>query len=341
MNFLKKILSNLISKISSFLDNSLRPSFTRFINNIIPDKDITKTSILFWFMAGFIIIAIFWSLLAKIETVVRAQGEVIPASKIKVVQSAYGGIIEKINVKLGDKVKKDDVLFVIDAVRAESEFLSNERAYEATLLEVETRLKKIDLIEDLVNQGAEAEMRLLEEKLTLVDSQRRLAQLEAQRASLKQQKDQTEIKAPYDGTINDVNVTTSGEVIQGGQILANLVPDGEKFLILAQVDPRDISFISNGQKAKLSFSAFDPSVYGTFNGQVIKVAATTTKRDNQRAQELIYYDTRIEVDDPKINEIQLQSGMTVDVNIIGQERTVLGYIFDPVTKIKRQAFREK
>ena len=114
-----------------------------------------------------------------------------------------------------------------------------------------------------------------------------------------------------------------------------------KILILAQVDPRDISFISNGQKAKLSFSAFDPSVYGTFNGQVIKVAATTTKRDNQRAQELIYYDTRIEVDDPKINEIQLQSGMTVDVNIIGQERTVLGYIFDPVTKIKRQAFREK
>ena len=36
-----------------------------------------------------------------------------------------------------------------------------------------------------------------------------------------------------------------------------------------------------------------------------------------------------------------QSGMITDVSIIGQERTVLGYIFNPVTKLTREAFREQ
>ena len=61
-----------------------------------------------------------------------------------------------------------------------SDYQSNERVYEATLLEVETLQKRVNLISDLVDQGAESEMRLLDEKLRLVDSQRRLAQSEAQ-----------------------------------------------------------------------------------------------------------------------------------------------------------------
>jgi multidrug efflux pump subunit AcrA (membrane-fusion protein) len=338
INRLKLFLKTTFVRITSFRDY-LQPKFTRVIEGMIPDEDIAKTSILFWFMCSFVIIAIIWGSLARIDKVVRSQGEVIPASKVKVIQSVFGGVIEKINIKLGDSVKKDDILFVIDGVRSNSDFLSNELSYEATLLEVETREKKVELIDDLVKKGAEAEMRLLEEKLSLVDSQRRLAQLESQRAALQQQKDQTTIRAPYDGIINDVYITTEGEVVQSAQLLANLVPDNEKLIILARVLPKDISFVHVGQKAKLSFSAFDPSVYGTFDGTVIKVAATTSTAGEKK--ETSYYDTRIIVDETSVNKILIQSGMMVDISMVGQKRTVLGYIFDPVTKITRQAFREK
>ena len=56
-----------------------------------------------------------------------------------------------------------------------------------------------------------------------------------------------------------------------------------------------------------------------------------------------YYKALVEIIDEKMQEDQLsiQSGMTVDVSIIGQKRTVIGYIFNPVTKLKRKAFREK
>ena len=106
MNFLKKIkekfsyfLWRTIDKISFYINENLRIKLTSFINNLIPDKDITKTSILFYFIAIFCILSIIWGFSARIDMVVRATGEVIPATRVKVIQSVFPGVIEKINIK--------------------------------------------------------------------------------------------------------------------------------------------------------------------------------------------------------------------------------------------------
>ena len=343
-----KNLKNIIAKLEPFftkyyksinyyLNETLRTKFTLFIDGLIPDKDITKTSILFYIISSFCIIAIIWGSFARIDMVVRANGEVIPASKVKVIQSVFPGVIEKINVRLGDKVKKGEILFVVDEVRTRASFNSNERAYEASILEVETLEKRTKIIEDLVMQGAESEMRLLDERLRLVDSKKRLAQAEAQRALQKQQLEQTKIIAPYNGTINDVYITTVGEVVQAAQILANLVPEDEKLITLVNVLPKDISFVKKGMKAKLSFTTYDPSVYGTFNGFVTDIGATTT----QKSEGVFFYEAYVEIRDEKTKDITIQSGMAAEITLIGQKRTVLGYVFSPVTKLRRNAFREK
>mgnify|MGYP001458881682 FL=1 len=331
-----------MKKISEIIKNfteNLREKFTFFIDSLIPDEDITKTSILFWFIIGFTTIAIFWGLFAKIDMVVRAQGNVIPASKIQVAQAVYGGILEKISVSLGDEVKKGDILYIIDGKNNEAEYIINEKAYESTVLELETRTERVKLIEELVNEGAESKMRLLDERLALVDTQRRLSEISSRREALEFQKDQSVIRSPVDGIISSVDVTTEGQVLKPGQLLSNIVPKGEQLIIAAKVQTQDISFVSVGQNVKITFSAYDPSVYGTFNGKVTKVAATSTlpKEENSAP----FYEALIEVDDAKINDIIIQSGMTVDTSIIGQKRTVWGYVFNPVTKLKRTAFREK
>jgi len=325
-------------RIQSFTE-VIREKFTSLIDSMIPDEDITKTSILFWFIIIFTTIAIFWGLFAKIDMVVRAQGNVIPASKVQVAQAVYGGILEKISVSLGDEVKKGDILYVIDGKNNEAEYVINERAYESTMLELETRSERVALIEDLVNEGAESKMRLLDEKLALVDTQRRLSEISSRREALKFQKDQSVIRSPVDGIISSVDVTTEGQVLKPGQLLSNIVPKGEQLIVAAKVQTQDISFVNVGQNVKITFSAYDPSVYGTFNGKVTKVAATSTLANEENAAP--FYETLIEVDDDKINDIIIQSGMTVDTSIIGQKRTVWGYVFNPVTKLKRTAFREK
>ena len=343
MSFIKKIqelLNSFFTKSSKvifvYLEENLREKFTEFINNLIPSKDIAKTSILFYIISLFCIIAVIWGSLARIDMVVRASGEVIPSTKVKVIQSVFPGVIEKINVKLGDKVTKGDILFVVDEVRTRASYDANESAYEAAILEVETLEKRTKIIEDLVTQGAESEMRLLDERLRLVDSKKRLAQAEGQRAVQKQQLEQTKIIAPYNGVINDVYITTVGQVVEAAQILSNLVPEDEKLIIKVSVNPKDISFVKKGMKAKVSFSTFDPSVYGTFEGYVTDIGATTS-----RAEDQTFYETYVEVRDEKMNDITIQSGMGAEISLIGQKRTVFGYIFSPVTKLKRNAFREK
>ena len=181
-------------------------------------------------------------------------------------------------------------------------------------------------------------MRLLDERLRLVESKRKLSQAEGQRAVQRQQLEQTKIIAPYNGVINDVYITTVGEVVAAAQILSNLVPEDEKLIIKVNVNPKDISFVKKGMKAKVTFSTFDPSVYGTFEGYVTEIGATTSRTEEQ---ELSYYETYVEVRDEKMQDIVIQSGMGAEISLIGQKRTVFGYVFSPVTKLKRNAFREK
>ncbi len=52
-----------------------------------------------------------WAYFAKIDEVVRGSGKVIPSSQTKIIQHLEGGIIDKIYVKEGEKVKKGTPIY--------------------------------------------------------------------------------------------------------------------------------------------------------------------------------------------------------------------------------------
>ncbi|WP_170018952.1 HlyD family type I secretion periplasmic adaptor subunit [Campylobacter sp. RM16190] len=52
--------------------------------------------------------------LAKVDVVVSAQGKVIPSGEIKILKPLESGVVSKIFVKDGNKVKKGDILIQID-----------------------------------------------------------------------------------------------------------------------------------------------------------------------------------------------------------------------------------
>ncbi len=67
-----------------------------------------------WLIMAFLTVGVIWSYYAKIDTVAFADGEVIPKGSMKIVQHLEGGVIEIINVKEGDKVKKGQSLLSLD-----------------------------------------------------------------------------------------------------------------------------------------------------------------------------------------------------------------------------------
>ena len=88
-------------------------------------------------------LALYWASISEVEEVTRGQGKVIPASQVQVVQNLEGGILSEIMVKVGDAVKKDQLLLKIDQTRFSSSVQQNRSKYlsnkaKAARLQAET-----------------------------------------------------------------------------------------------------------------------------------------------------------------------------------------------------------
>ena len=323
---LKKFFSfkDLINEDVSFAFNE---KFSNFLSYLLPENfnEIKKSFLLFWFIASFTLIFLIWAYFAEVNQVVRASGSVRPDSKVHLVQTAMPGPVESIKVSLGDKVKSGDILFIIDNKRAK-------QLYQLSKTEVETRARKVGIIEELVNKGSDSEFRLLDERLSLIEAQKRFDQ-----AELKLQ--YSYIKAPISGSVSQVNATNIGQIVKDGALLAEIVPENDILKIEAGLASKDIAYVKVGQKARISFTAFDMAIYGQVDGTVTKVAANTSQNEDG----VSFYPIIIEVDSQLIkerNDIIIQSGMQCDVSIIGEKRTVLSYIANPITKLSMKALQE-
>lgn len=78
-----------------------------------------------WTVLLLFVMFIIWAAFSEVEQVTRGQGKVIPASQIQVVQNLEGGILAELHVKVGDTVKKDQLLLRIDETRFVSSFEQN------------------------------------------------------------------------------------------------------------------------------------------------------------------------------------------------------------------------
>lgn len=55
-----------------------------------------------------------WSSFAEVEEIARGEGKVIPASKTQIIQASEAGVVQEIAVKIGQRVRKDDLLIRLD-----------------------------------------------------------------------------------------------------------------------------------------------------------------------------------------------------------------------------------
>lgn len=57
---------------------------------------------------------IVWASLAEVDEIARGEGKVIPASKTQIVQASEAGVVQEIAVKIGQTVKKNDLIIRLD-----------------------------------------------------------------------------------------------------------------------------------------------------------------------------------------------------------------------------------
>lgn len=82
--------------------------------------------VVLWGVLAFIAAFFVWAAFANIGETTVGDGRVIPSGQIQVVQNLEGGIVSDIKVKVGDVVRKNDTLLVIDDTRYKSSASENE-----------------------------------------------------------------------------------------------------------------------------------------------------------------------------------------------------------------------
>ena len=81
---------------------------------------------LFTMIAAFFVIMLLWAALTELDEVVRADGTIVPPSSVQLVQNRLPGSVITITARLGDRVKKGDVLYRLEDEDVIANFDDNE-----------------------------------------------------------------------------------------------------------------------------------------------------------------------------------------------------------------------
>jgi adhesin transport system membrane fusion protein len=150
-----------------------------------------------------------------------------------------------------------------------------------------------------------------------------------------------EIRAPIDGYIKVLNIKTLGGVVEAGKILAEIVPLEGGLIAEIHINPRDIGYISLGQKAKVKISTYDYSKFGTLEGELTYISASAF--ENEQGER--YYMGRVSLKKNYFGEDSTKNvviaGMVAQVDIITGSSSIISYLLQPIYKSVDSSFSKR
>ncbi|MEO0318201.1 MAG: hypothetical protein RL404_1878 [Pseudomonadota bacterium] len=173
-----------------------------------------------------------------------------------------------------------------------------------------------------------------------------LAQIRAGNGARLDSLQRTTLRAPVNGIVKNLRITTEGGAIPPSSPVLDIVPKDEKLLFEAKLDPKEISHVDTDLPVAIRLDAYDPAVYGELSG-VVELVSPDTFRDDPRAmpgQDGTYYRVLVRVDSlPDAHgkkPIRIIPGMTASAQIKTGKKSVMDFLLKPFNQAK-DAFRER
>ena len=287
----------------------------------------TVHNVLFYLIALFFLSFMSWAYVAEIDQVVRAEAVVEPVGKVQQVQSLYPGSVATMDITVGDVAQQGEVLITLDTQEAQSSY--------------DTAKQKIVLLEKERAIYAKLVAAKIEPEIRLVQIDQRILEAFDQMQRSELQLKFSSLVSPIEGILTAVNLSGVGAVIRAGDVLVEIVPQEEYYLIKAKILPKDISKVGVGQNARVSYTAYDFSRYGIMEGEVIKIAQNTTITQ----QGEVYYDAWIRTIGSTFSKSPINPsilpGMIAQVDMLGEKRTIFEYIISPLNRMASKALSEQ
>jgi adhesin transport system membrane fusion protein len=120
-----------------------------------------------------------------------------------------------------------------------------------------------------------------------------------------------------------------------------IVPKDDQLLVEARVRPGDIAFLHPGQKAMVKITAYDFSIYGGLEGELVDISADTITNEKGES----FYRVRVRTKETQLKRkgqiLPIIPGMVAGVDIMTGRKTVMEYILKPFIKTMQGAMNER
>jgi len=194
---------------------------------------------------------------------------------------------------------------------------------------------------DLRQKQAEAQQQQLATQQQIRQLQIKLTELQAKttetqsslaiaKAKLKHQY----LYAPIAGVVLSLNVRQRGEVLQPGQTIAEIAPQGKPLVLSTKLPSSEAGFVKVGMPVKIKLDAFPYQDYGVLKGSVLSISHDS-KPDERLGQ---VYRVDVSLSQAVINNkgqlIKVQAGQTGTAEIITKQRRIADVLFDPIKKLQ-------
>jgi len=166
---------------------------------VIYERSVLWSRFVVWFIISIVVGAVGWSYLAEIEEAVPAIGKLETEKPVKDVQAPTGGVIKELKIKPDQKVKKGDLLVVLDPAvpKAERDALLRTKSSLETEIQFYTaqlngfQIEGSDVLGTPLDFGKTQQQLLaasqLELRSRIATSQQEVNQLETQLSQAQQQ----------------------------------------------------------------------------------------------------------------------------------------------------------
>ncbi|WP_051273493.1 efflux RND transporter periplasmic adaptor subunit [Desulfotruncus alcoholivorax] len=270
-------------------------------------------------------------------TVVSGKLEALASSDV--VPGGQGGKVYSVNVALGDKVSKGQVLVTLEneaqaaAVRQAKEGVAQcEAALEVSKINYEQAKANYERGKQLYESGAIAQAGLggfetayeIPYKQAKIDFEQvktaALAAARATLASVRQQYDNCFIKSPINGVVTAVNVDPGELASPASPTPVVSVVNLAKVVVKATVTENQINAIKQGQKVPVLVSAVSAT---PFTGVITNIALASDPVSKA-------YPIKVQIDNP---DQKLKPGMFAEVQLAGEKKETLVVPREAVVKI--------
>lgn len=151
----------------------------------------------------------------------------------------------------------------------------------------------------------------------------------------------TEVRAPLGGTVVGLKVFTAGGVVSTGEPLLDIVPSDRRLEVEAQLPVNLVDKVKPGLEVDLMFTAFNQNATPKVRGTVTLVSAD--RLTEPRSGEA-YYSMKVTLSPAQIKRLgknTIVPGMPVSVFVRTGERSLLNYLFKPISDRAHMSLTEE